>query len=133
MNTIPTAPTKNSKSEMMTSTPDDAELLKDLRGLGKPPLFDGNDTDVSFFLVSEDDSILLRRIDDVVDTGPDEHHRTIGEMDNEMNQHIEMPQIQYTDKVADKFCCGTATIFAENHRDQGTLVRWGSGRQVSVG
>ena len=26
---------------------DDAELLKDLRGLGKPPLFDGNDTDVS--------------------------------------------------------------------------------------
>ena len=72
---IPTAPTKNPKSETMTSTLDDAELLKDLTGLGKPPLFDGNDTDVSFFPVSEDDSILLRRMDDVVDTGPDEHHR----------------------------------------------------------
>ena len=35
---------------------DDAELLQDLRGLGKPPLFHGNDTDVSFFPVSEDDS-----------------------------------------------------------------------------
>ena len=31
---------------------ENAELLKDLRGLGKPPLFDGNDTDVSFFHVS---------------------------------------------------------------------------------
>ena len=74
-----------------------------MQGLGKPPLFDGNDTDVSFFLVSEDDSILLRRIDYVVDTGPGEHHSAIGEMDNQMNRHIEMPQIQYTDKVADKF------------------------------
>ena len=81
---IPTAPTKKSKSEMTTSMPDDAELLKDLRGLGKPPVFDGNDTDVSFFPMSEDDSILLRH------------------MDNQMNQHIEMPQIQYADKVADK-------------------------------
>ena len=54
---------------------DDAELLKDLRGLGKPPLFDWNDTVVSFFPVAEDDSILLRRMDGVVDTGPDEHHR----------------------------------------------------------
>ena len=99
---IPTAPTKNPKSETMTSTLDDAELLKDLRGLGKPLLFDGNDTDVSFFTVSEDDSILLLRMDDVVDTGPDEHHRAIGEIANQMNQHIEVPQIQYTDKVADK-------------------------------
>ena len=57
---------------MMTLTPDDAELLKDLRGLGKP-LFDGNDTDGSFFPVSEDDSIFLRHMDDVVDTSPDEH------------------------------------------------------------
>ena len=52
--------------------------------------------------MSEDDSILLRHMDDVVDTGPDEHHRAIGEMANQMNQHIEMPQIQYTNKVADK-------------------------------
>ena len=50
---------------------DDAELLKDLRGLGKPPLFE-NDADGNFFPVSEDDSILLRHMDDVVDTGPDE-------------------------------------------------------------
>ena len=56
---ILTAPTKNPKSETMTSTPDDAELLKDLGGLGKPSWFDGNDTDVSFFPVSEDDSILF--------------------------------------------------------------------------
>ena len=56
---IPTAPTKNPKSETMTSTPDDAELLKELRGLDKPPSFDGKDADVSFFLVSEDDSILV--------------------------------------------------------------------------
>ena len=75
---IPTAPTKNPKSETVTSTRHDAELLMDLRGLGKPPLFDGNDADVSFFLVSEDDSILLRRTDDVVDTGPGEHQRAIG-------------------------------------------------------
>ena len=82
----------------MTSTPDDAELLKDLRGLGKPPLLDGNYTDMSFFPVSEDDSILERHMDDVVGTGPDEHHRAIGEMANQMNQHIEVPQIQYTHK-----------------------------------
>ena len=93
---IPTAPTKNPMSETVTSTLDDADLLKDLKGLGKPPLFDGNETDVSFFLVSEDDSILLRRMDDVVDTGPDEHHRAIGEMADQMNQHIKMAQIQFT-------------------------------------
>ena len=80
---IPTAPAKNPKSETMTSTPDNAELLKDLRGLDKPPLFDGNDADVR---------------DDVVDTGPDKchRHRAIGEMANQMKQHIEIPQIQYT-------------------------------------
>ena len=72
---IPTAPTKNPKSETMIPTPDDAELLKDLRGLGKPQLFDENDTDASFFPVSEDDSILLRPMDDVVDTSPDKCHR----------------------------------------------------------
>ena len=33
---------------------DDAELLKDLRGLGKPLLFE-NDADGNFCLVSEDD------------------------------------------------------------------------------
>ena len=37
---IPTAPTKNRKSGTVTSTPDDAELFKDLRGLDKPPLFE---------------------------------------------------------------------------------------------
>ena len=81
---------------------DDAELLKDLRVLGKPPLFE-TDADGNLFLVSEDDSILLRHMDDVVDTGPDKchRHRAIREMDNQVNQHIEMPQIQHTDKVAD--------------------------------
>ena len=99
---IPTAPTKNPKSVTVISTPDDAELSKDLRGLDKPPLFDENDTDVSLFPVSEDDSILLRHMDDVVDTSPDKchRHRTIGEMANPRNQHIEMPHIQYTHKVA---------------------------------
>ena len=101
---IPTAPTKNPKSGTVTSTPDDAELLKDLRGLGKPQLLDENDTDASFFPLSEDDSILLRHMDDVVDTSPDKchRHRAIGEMANPRNQHIEIPQIQYTDKVADE-------------------------------
>ena len=28
--------------------------------------------------------------------------RAIGEIDNQMNQHIELPQVQYTDKVADE-------------------------------
>ena len=88
----------------MTSTPDDAELLKDPRGLDKPPLFDENDSDMSLFPVSEDDSIFLRHMDDMVDTNPDKchRHRAIGEMANPRNQHIEIPQIQYTDKVADE-------------------------------
>ena len=30
-----------------------------------------------------------------------EHHRSIREMDNQVNQHIEKAQIQHTDKVAD--------------------------------
>ena len=70
---------------------DDAELLKDLTGLDKPPS-------------SEDDSILLLHMNDVVDTNPDKchRHRAIGEMANPRNQHIEIPQIQYTDKVADE-------------------------------
>ena len=71
--------------------------------------------------MSEDGSIFLRHMDDVVDMGPDKchRHRAIREMDNQMNQHIEM--------------CGTATNFAENHRDQGTRIHWSSGRQVSMG
>ena len=128
---IPTAPTKNPKSETMTSTPDDAELLKDLRGLDKPPLFDGNYNDVSFFPVSEDDSILLRHMDDVVDTGPDEHHRAIGEMANQTNQHIEIPQIQYTDKVADKSVAAQRQVSPRTTETKAPeyIVGW----QVSVG
>ena len=82
---------------------DDAEPLKDLIGLDEPPLFE-DDADENFFPVSEDDSILLRHMNDVVDTNPDKchRHRAIGEMANPMNQHIEIPQIQYTDKAADK-------------------------------
>ena len=54
--------------------------------------------------MSEDDSILLRYVDDAVDTSPDKCHlhRATGEMANPRNQHIEMPQIEYTDKVADE-------------------------------
>ena len=37
---------------------DDAELLKDLISLGKPPLFE-DDADENFFLVSVDDSSLF--------------------------------------------------------------------------
>ena len=53
---------------------DDAKLLKDLRGLGKPQLFDESDTNASFFLVFGYDSTLLRHMDDVVDTSPDNCH-----------------------------------------------------------
>ena len=82
---------------------DDAELLKDLIGLGKPPLFE-DDADENFFPVSEDDSILLFHMNDVVDTNPDKchRHRAIGEMAKPGNQHIGVPQIQYFDKVADE-------------------------------
>ena len=59
----------------MISTRDDAELLEDLRGLGRPQLFDGNVTETSFFPESEDDSIVWRHMDDVVDTSPDKCHR----------------------------------------------------------
>ena len=47
---------------------------------------------------------FLRHMDDVVDTSPDKchRHRAIREMDNQVNQHIEIPQIQSTDKVADE-------------------------------
>ena len=119
---IPTAPTKNPKSETMTSTTDDAELLKDLRGLGKSHLFDENDTDASFFPVSEDDPILLRHMDDVVDTSPDKchRHRAIGEMASPRNQHIGIPQIQYTDKVADESVAVQRQISPRTNRDQGT-------------
>ena len=45
----------------------------------------------------------IRSVDGLVDTSPDKchRHRAIGDMANLRNQHIEMPQIQYTDKVAD--------------------------------
>ena len=88
---------------------DDAELLKDLIGLGKPPL-------------SEDCSILVLHMNDVVDTNPDKchRHRAIGEMSNPRNQHIDIPQIQYTDKVADESVVVQRQISSENHRDQGT-------------
>ena len=80
---------------------DDAELLKDLRGPGKPPSFDGKDADVNVLCLKTIRS-YLRHMEDVVDTSPDEHHRAIREMDNQVNQHVETPQIQYTDKVGDK-------------------------------
>ena len=118
---IPTAPTKNPKSETMTPTVDDAELLKHLRGLGKPPLFDGNDTvcvpslclkTIRSFCVTWV-TWWIRVQTSVTDTA-------IGEIANPRNQHIEMPQIQYTDKVAD------------NHRDQGHPSISGMTNQVET-
>ena len=96
---------------------DDTELLKDLRSLGKPPSFDGKDTmlvntavDTRETSIRESsgqkyrkeilplgEQVLARRLGARVN----EHHRAIREMDNQVNQHIEMQQIQYTDKVAD--------------------------------
>ena len=105
---------------------DDAELLTDVIGLDQPPLFE-DDADENFFPVSEDDSIFLRRMSDVVDTSPDKchRHRAIREMDNQVNQHIEMRQIQYTDKVADESVAvqrqisptTTGTKAYEHHQD----------------
>ena len=43
------------------------------------------------------EQVLARRLGARVN----EHHRATREMDNQENQHIEMPWIQYTDKVAD--------------------------------
>ena len=101
---IPTAPTTKSQSRTVTSPPDDAELFKDLKGLDKPPLFDENDADVRFFLVSEDDSFLLRHMDDVEDTSADKCRvpQSHGRNGQPKNQHTEIPHIQYTDKIADK-------------------------------
>ena len=127
---IPTAPTKNPKSETMTSTLDDAELLKDLRGLGKPPLFNGNDIDASF-------SLYLDTIRSFCVTWMTWWIRvqmnTIGEMANPRNQHIEVPQIQYTDKVADESVAVQRHVSPRTTERQGTRIHWGSGRQVSVG
>ena len=70
---------------------DDAELLKDLIGLDKPQLFDENDTDMSFL------PCIWRRFDPFTShewRGRDESRRV-------SHQHIEIPQFQYTDKVAD--------------------------------
>ena len=60
---------------------DDAELLKDLIGLDKPPLFE-DDADDNFFPVSEDDSIHLRHMDDVVESrqvSPTQSHQRNGQ------------------------------------------------------
>ena len=108
---IPTAPNKNPKSATMTSTPDDAELLKALRGLGKSPLFD--------------EKILLRHVDDVLDMSPDKclRHRAIGEMANPRNQHIEMRRFSTLTKLLmillrynDKFSPRTTETKAPEHQ-----------------
>ena len=88
---------------------DDTEPLKDLSSLGKPPSFDGKDTmlintavhtrETSFLESSGKEilplveHVLARRFGARVN----EDHRAIREMDTQV-----MPQIQYTDKVADE-------------------------------
>ena len=47
-----TADLRRSNSCFMIAEPLDADLLKDLRGLGKPPTFDGNDADYQDFRFS---------------------------------------------------------------------------------
>ena len=96
---------------------DDTELLKDLSSLGKPPSFDVKDTmlvnttvDTRETFIPElsgqkyrkeilplGEQVLARRPGERVN----EHRKAIREMDNQVNQHIEMRQIQHTDKVAD--------------------------------
>ena len=96
---------------------DDVELLKDLSSLGKPPSFDGKDTMLINTAVDTRETSILESSgqkyrkeilplrEQVLARRPgarvNEHHRAIREMDNQVNQYIEMPQIQYTDKDAD--------------------------------
>ena len=68
-----------------------------------------------------------------MDTGPDEHHRATGEMANQMNQHIEMPQIQYTDKVADKSVAVQRQVSPRTTETEASEYSGDSGPQVSVG
>ena len=69
---------------------DDAELLKDLRSLGKPLSFDGRDT------------MLVNTAVDTRETFIRESSAVLQRVWTNTTEHIEMPQIQYTDKVADK-------------------------------
>ena len=96
---------------------DDAELLKDLRVLGNPLSFDGKGTMLVNTTVDTRETSILESSgqkyrkeilplgEHVLARRPgarvNEHHSAIREMDNQVNQHIEIPQIQYTDKVAD--------------------------------
>ena len=79
---------------------DDAELLKDLIGLD--PLFE--DDAANFFLVSEDDSILLRHMDDVVDSSPDKYQdkwttRGTSQHENKEERHRRPPEQDHSDEV----------------------------------
>ena len=61
-------------------------------------------------------------MDDMVDMSPDKchRHRAIGEMANPRNQHIEIPQIQYTDKVADESVAALRQISPRTTETKGT-------------
>ena len=100
------------RSLLNTEEMDDTKLLKDLSSLCKPLSFDGRvtmpintavDTRGKSILESRKkyrkqilpsvEHVLARRLGAKVN----EHHRAIREIDNQV-----MPQIQYTDKVADE-------------------------------
>ena len=49
---LETADLRRSLNRFTVTEPIDADLLKDLEGLGKPPAFDGNDTDYQDFRFS---------------------------------------------------------------------------------
>ena len=53
---------KRGDSRIAIPTVPSRKLLKDLRGLDKPQLFDENDADLSLFVLFEDDSIFLRHM-----------------------------------------------------------------------
>ena len=99
-------------------------LLKDLIGVGKPPLFE-NDADENFF-DSKTIRSCLRHWDDVVDTSPHKCHRhtAIGEMDNPRSQaHRDAADSVPWHSCWESFAGQTSSL-ADNHRDQGTGVQW---------
>ena len=83
---IPTTPTKNPKSETMTSTPDDAELLKGFERPGQATVVRWGRYRCEFLPWSLKTIRLfcVTCMDDKVDTSPDKchRHRAIGEVAN---------------------------------------------------
>ena len=52
------------------------------------------------------------------------HHRSIREMDNQVNQHIDMRQIQHTDKVADESVVAQRQISSRTTETKAPEHQW---------